>query len=70
MGIFTISFFERILKGEGAERVSDAAARRLAEIVEEKTLELCKIANDFCRHAGRKTILRDDVLLAKRKVLR
>jgi len=67
--IFHRFSFEKILKKLGAERVSKKAAEKLAEIVEKKTLEIAKLSVTFAKHAGRKTILAEDVTLAKKRVL-
>jgi histone H3/H4 len=55
-----------ILKQAGAERVSDAAAKALADVLYEKGLAISKDAVKFCAHAGRKTIKREDIDLARK----
>lgn len=55
--------FHRILKKAGADRVSDAAAKALTEIMEDKAEELAKEIVQVARHAGRKTIKGRDVRL-------
>ena len=67
--IFHRFTFEKILKKLGAERVSKKASERFAEIVEKKTLEIAKLSAIFAKHAGRKTVLAEDVILAKKRVL-
>ena len=57
-----------ILKMAGAERVSDAAAKALSEVITEKAFEISKDAVKFAKHAGRKTIKREDIDLAKKVV--
>jgi histone H3/H4 len=59
--------FIRLLKKFGAKRVSRKAAEELAKIVEEKLLEISKEAVVLTKHAGRKTILAEDIRLAKKK---
>lgn len=66
--IFHRFTFERILKKLGAERISKKASEKLCEIVEKKTLEVAKLSVIFTKHAGRKTILAEDVILAKKRV--
>ncbi|HDH91664.1 MAG TPA: histone family protein [Candidatus Aenigmarchaeota archaeon] len=61
--------FERLLKKLGAERVSDSALEALTLHVEEKMLEVAKQAVALTKHAGRKTVLVEDILLAKKRVL-
>lgn len=57
-----------ILKQCGAERVSDNAARVMADILMEKAIELAKDAVKFSKHAGRKTIKKEDVELARKGI--
>ena len=56
---------ERILKRPGDLRVSEDATKALRDIVEDYAREVAEKANKFARHAGRKTILADDVKLAR-----
>jgi len=60
--------FKRILQKAGAKRVSDEALEELSSAVEEKIYKIAQEAVLLARHAGRKTILPEDVRLAKRKV--
>lgn len=57
-----------ILKNAGAERVSDSAAQALADVVKEMSFEIAKDAVKFAHHAGRKTIKREDIDLARKNV--
>jgi len=68
MGIFHKHTFEKILKELGAERISDKAAKRFMEVIEEKIMKVAKISVELAKHAGRRTVLKEDVKLAKRKV--
>lgn len=56
-----------ILKAAGAERVSDDAARALATVVHEFASSIGKDAVKFAEHAGRKTVKREDIELAKKR---
>ena len=57
-----------ILKNAGAERVSDSAAQAMADVVKEISFEIAKDAVKFAHHAGRKTIKREDIDLARKNV--
>ncbi|MEM5804739.1 MAG: NFYB/HAP3 family transcription factor subunit [Candidatus Aenigmatarchaeota archaeon] len=56
-----------ILKNAGAERVSDSAARALADVLMDIAAGISKDAVKFAAHAGRKTIKKEDIELAKKK---
>lgn len=66
MGEFAAPPFERLLKKAGARRVSKQAAKELARIMEERMLDLLKEAASLAKHAGRKTVLLEDVRLARK----
>lgn len=52
---------KRIIKKVGAKRVSDEAAIKLAEIVENRGVEICKKASDLSKISKRKTVLKKDI---------
>lgn len=58
---------ERILKKAGAPRVSRKAAEEFASVLEDIASELAEECAALAKHAGRKTVLAEDVKLAKRK---
>jgi len=60
----------RICKKAGADRVSESAARELAEVLDTVGVEIAKEAIDYAMHAGRKTIKKKDIEIAATKVLR
>ncbi len=57
-----------ILKQAGAERVSDSAARAFADILMEKAFEVAKDAVKYAKHAGRKTVKKEDIELARKSI--
>jgi len=59
----------RLCKKAGAERVSEAAAKKLAEELEKVGIDIAKEALDFAMHAGRKTIKDKDIEIAASKVI-
>jgi len=58
-----------LCKKSGAERVSEAAAKELAKVLEEIGIKIAKEARDYAIHARRKTIKAEDIEIATRKVL-
>ena len=57
-----------ILRMAGAERVSDDAATAMADTMIDKANELARDAVRFAQHAGRKTVKRVDIDLAKKNL--
>ncbi len=54
----------------GAYRVSEGAADELRKALEEVGMKIAKEAMDYCAHAGRKTIKKEDVEIAVKKLLK
>ena len=54
----------RILKNNGAQRISNNAKIALAEAIEDYGEKLSKEAIELAHHTGRKTITGDDIKLA------
>lgn len=57
-----------ILRNAGAERVSDEAARAFADLIHDIAMSIAKDAVKFSHHAGRKTVKRADIELARKHV--
>jgi len=68
MSTLPLTPFERILKKSGAKRVSEEALREFSIVMEEKMSKIASEAALLAKHAGRKTILPEDVRLARKKV--
>jgi len=64
---FPVLPFERIIKRAGAKRVSYGAAEELAKVMEENIIKIAEEAAALAKHAGRKTVITEDVRLARRK---
>ncbi|MBU3896777.1 MAG: NFYB/HAP3 family transcription factor subunit [Nanoarchaeota archaeon] len=57
-----------ILRMNGAERVSDKAAVAFSEVLMDIAMTIAKDAVKFSHHAGRKTIKKEDIDLARKSV--
>ena len=68
MSKLPIAPFEKILKENGAKRVAFSAGEALAEITGEIAAEISKNASIMAEHAGRKTVVRRDVELARKNL--
>lgn len=60
--------FERILKKAGAKRVSHDALEEFSKVMDERLYRIAKEAAALAKHAGRKTIIEEDIRLARRKI--
>ena len=60
--------FERILKKAGAKRISGDALDEMAKVLEERLVEIAKEAALLAKHAGRKTILEEDIRVVRKKI--
>ncbi len=64
MSELPIAPIKRLLKNAGASRISDEAAIKLAEVLEEIGEEVSRDATKLAKHAGRKTVKAEDIKLA------
>jgi len=60
-----IAAVERLLRRGGAQRVSPEAASALRDVLEARGLEIASRAAKLSNHAGRKTVTKEDIDLAK-----
>jgi len=56
------------LKKAGAKRVSGDALDEMANVLEERLIEIAKEAALLAKHAGRKTILEEDIKAVRKKI--
>ncbi|MEM2963008.1 MAG: histone family protein [Candidatus Anstonellales archaeon] len=62
--ILPIAPVERLIRNSGADRVSIEAARELADFLEKQAMIISGKAIKYAKHAGRKTVTREDIILA------
>jgi len=61
---------DRILHKVGAERVSDEAIRALRDLLEKLAEDIAREALEAAKHAGRKTVTKEDVEFAVRRIFK
>jgi DNA-binding protein len=66
----TLQPLRNIIKKAGAKRVSDKAAEELGILMEEKAGQIAKEAQRLSEHAGRRTVMRRDIKMAKKNLER
>jgi len=64
-----VSPMHRLCKKAGADRVSEAAAKELARVLEEIGVRIAREAIDYSIHARRTTIKAKDIEIATIKVV-
>jgi histone H3/H4 len=69
MGELQLAPVDRLIRKAGAERVSDAAVKVLADVLEDLAKQITEAAAQCARHAKRKTVTADDIKLAAKAVL-
>ncbi|MCL5011389.1 MAG: NFYB/HAP3 family transcription factor subunit [Candidatus Marsarchaeota archaeon] len=66
--VFSLNEMDRIMRIAGAQRVGEDASIKLGEIVEDSGKELISKASFLAKYAGRKTIMKKDILLAVKQL--
>jgi len=64
MAELPIAPITRLMRNAGAERVSEDASEALVEVLEEYGETVAKKAVSLAKHAGRKTVKKEDVMEA------
>ncbi len=59
--VMTPAPFDRIMRKCGAERVSEGAAIELRDVIEDISEDLSRDIIAVARHAGRKTVKKEDI---------
>lgn len=62
-----LAAIERVARKAGVDRISAGALKELQKTLDDIGLELAMDAAEAARHAGRKTITKDDVFLVSGK---
>jgi len=60
----SLASLDRIIREMGVKRVSSSAVEVLREILEDIAAEIARRAREIADHAGRKTVIADDIKLA------
>ena len=66
----TLQPLRRMFKRAGAKRVSDDAAEELGKLMEEEAAQIAGEAERLSKHAGRRTVMRRDIKMAKKNLER
>lgn len=64
MGTLPLAAMEKLLKNNGAARVSADAKEALRDALEDAAKKIADKANQIAKHAGRTTIKSEDIKLA------
>jgi len=67
--VIAVATMHKLCKKAGAHRVSEKAARELGKALEEIGFKIAREALEYAVYARRKTIKKEDIEIATRKVL-
>ncbi len=70
MSELPIAPIDRLIRKAGIDRVSEDASKALRDVLENLAIEIAKEANEWSRHAGRKTVVEEDIKQASKKITR
>ncbi len=59
---------KRLMKKVGVSRISKDALEEMSKYLEEELLNITQKANESSRHAGRKTITKEDVQIVTKQI--
>lgn len=68
MSELPVAAVDRVIRKGGGLRVSEKAAKELAEVLEEHGIKVSQQAASFAKHAKRKTITAEDIRLAAKNL--
>ncbi|MCD6477217.1 MAG: histone family protein [Candidatus Aenigmarchaeota archaeon] len=68
MNMIPLASIQRISKKAGVQRISAKALKELQNALEDIGIEIARDAAELARHAHRKTMLKEDILLASKKM--
>lgn len=66
-GAFANARIERLIRDAGAERISADAIEKLNEMMTDWGTKIAKYAVEIATHSGRKTVKKNDIVLASQK---
>ena len=62
--VFSLYEMDELLREAGADRVSEDASKKLAELLEDNAKQILLKAKVYAKHAGRRHVTKKDIQLA------